>query len=425
MVASSIIQKETILPSIVRNGEAGLDNSDLSTVPEPSLVLPSAAPQLSSKVSEILSSASVVLPSSVPNRILSSSISHYNEADCNSSYPTSSIPMTVRPTNASLRISQTTVSSATSYQAATYNKYNYEHHPDYVAASSSTTVLEDFPAKKTPEYASGYNVPYTPVYVEEYSVKPSNPAKVKDYTGLSAPTLLSSYPEATATKASDVPDYENRPGGSKTTSTATVTYVDVCETGYTTVTATHIITYVPGPSTPAAANPTSGGEYSIYPPLGFEVTTKICNQGCGTGPVTVTVTIPVTKYSQYPSTQPIHPDNNSPLSPTSNPKITTLSKMPIPASAYPAQQPSSPLSGVTSPAQPSSPAVASGKPSAGYAYPASNGTVRYSTGAASPTASQTGYSAPQFTGAAPSTRVGGGFTAASMLGLGSLLLLLL
>ncbi|KAL6709823.1 hypothetical protein ACN47E_000608 [Coniothyrium glycines] len=97
-------------------------------------------------------------------------------------------------------------------------------------------------------------------------------------------------------------------------------------------------------------------------------------------------------------------------------EIVTVSKVPVheskvPAneSKYPAEHPSSIPDKPSTPAQ--TPAVPQpGKPappSTGYSYPAKNTTVPYSPGGAKPSASQTSYNMPQFTGAASTVQVGG------------------
>ncbi|QDS68227.1 hypothetical protein FKW77_010590 [Venturia effusa] len=62
------------------------------------------------------------------------------------------------------------------------------------------------------------------------------------------------------------------------TTTLTTTYIDICETGLTTVTATYKTTICPGSTTPAV-------------PSGWTTTVTVC-QNCGPKPTTVTITKP-------------------------------------------------------------------------------------------------------------------------------------
>nr|Q873Y0.1 RecName: Full=Endochitinase A1; AltName: Full=Chitinase A1; Flags: Precursor [Aspergillus fumigatus]AAO61685.1 chitinase [Aspergillus fumigatus] len=108
-----------------------------------------------------------------------------------------------------------------------------------------------------------------------------------------APTATSS---ATATGATSEP---------VTITTIIVTsYIDICPTGFTTVTTTYTTTYCPGTNTATATatvtNPPSGpggaGSQTTAPtvPEGWTTTVTVCTQ-CAAKPTTVTLTLPVTE----------------------------------------------------------------------------------------------------------------------------------
>ncbi|KAI8931634.1 hypothetical protein NX059_011285 [Plenodomus lindquistii] len=352
----------------------------------------------------------------------SSSSIYHDDAASSSVYDNdagkSSLSKIVHPTDAP---------SSAAYPTGKYDSYDEEdgYPGKHVASSSAPAHGDGYDAKSTPVYGNGYDAKSSAVYVNGYDTK-SSAVHGNEYPYLPSFTPLSPYPEAATTKpvygaGNDDKDY---PEGSKTTSTTTVTYIDVCETGYTTITTTHIVTYGPGPSTAVAATPTPGGGKPFYPPPGFEVTTKVCNKGCGNGPKTVTVTIPATQYIQHPAPTPVHPVPTAPVHPGDNTlyttiyrtKVITLSKAPAATSEHLVVYPSSAVDGDDKPSKPAqtpkshkpgNPIQSAVKPSAGNGYPASNGTVHYSTGVLNPTASKTGYDIPQFTGAASSARVGG------------------
>ncbi|KAF2472505.1 uncharacterized protein BDR25DRAFT_353523 [Lindgomyces ingoldianus] len=92
------------------------------------------------------------------------------------------------------------------------------------------------------------------------------------------------------------------------TTTITTHYVDVCSTGYTTISTTLTVTY-PLPTSHAASSsgkplPTPGKPLTTPAascPPGFTVTAKYCASGCGAYPTTVTVTIPVTVFTHKPT----------------------------------------------------------------------------------------------------------------------------
>ena len=167
--------------------------------------------------------------------------------------------------------------------------------------SSSAPVYGESP-KSTPCTTSsakdatstlGYPPVYpnsVPVYNDYPSYPVSSPVK-NDYPYLPSFTPVSPiYPPATSVASYN--DYYQPPVSKTTvTTTYTTTYVDVCETGYVTKTTTFAVTYCPS-TTPAVPTP---GKPNNPPTYGWDVSTKVCQSGCGEGPKTVTVTIPCTK----------------------------------------------------------------------------------------------------------------------------------
>jgi hypothetical protein len=295
--------------------------------------------------------------------------------------------------------------------------------------SASAVVYGGNAAQSTPcTTSSAYGAAYTPVYpnsVNNYGGNPSYPVSspVKnDYPYLPEFTPLSAvYPPTTSAPAYN--DY-NQPPVSKTTitTTYTTTYVDVCETGYTTKTTTFAVTYC---STSTPTVPTLG-KPNNPPTYGWDITTKVCNSGCGQGPKTVTVTVPCTQcnYASQPTPTPNKPSCNGPdcaLTTTTKvyqTKIITLTKVPVPegpksvydlpksAPVYGDKPASKPVDAPKATPEAGKPVV-SGKPVPSPGKPG-NGTVSMSFGTgvgATPT--KTGYGPPVFTGAAASVQVGG------------------
>ncbi|KAJ4344972.1 hypothetical protein N0V95_006050 [Ascochyta clinopodiicola] len=359
-------------------------------------------------------------------------------------------------------------SSVSSDYPATSSKYPEESSkvPDYgngyPVASSKASGYVSYPAVSTkgPEYSNypaasssasvyGNDYPSYPVSssVPAYENYPVSTPGVKstpvyaDYPELPSFTPLHSTYPAVSSK----PSYGDKQSSDsyKTTTAYETTYVDICPTGYTTITTkvTAIQTPAPYPTT----NP-------HYAPPGFEVTTKYCAQGCGEGPKTVTVTVPCSKcQASTPvpgkSTDvPNIPTGNHPYTPaqpskpstpedstikTTSTKIVTLTKVPVPESQY-ATHPIIPSASASSIAYPGSDSDKSSPNSksivpTGYVggnkpyptaaskpvYPttvghAGNVTMSYGTpssAASKPT--QSGYKVPEFTGAASVVQVGG------------------
>ncbi|PKX96667.1 class III chitinase ChiA1 [Aspergillus novofumigatus IBT 16806] len=88
------------------------------------------------------------------------------------------------------------------------------------------------------------------------------------------------------------------------TTVIVTSYIDICPTGFTTVTTTYTTTYCPGTNTATATatvtNPPSGpggaGSQTTAPavPEGWTTTVTVCTQ-CAAKPTTVTLTLPVTE----------------------------------------------------------------------------------------------------------------------------------
>jgi hypothetical protein len=283
-------------------------------------------------------------------------------------------------------------------------------------------------AKSTPcTTSSAKGASYTPpVYVNSvpnYGGSPSYPVSspVKnDYPYLPSFTPLSQVYPPTTSKAVYNDYYQ--PSVSKTTitTTYTTTYVDVCETGYTTKTTTFAVTYCPT-STPTSGKPNNPPTY------GWDITSKVCNQGCGSGPQTVTVTVPCSQCNYAPAPTPAVPkkpscngaDCNGDITVTSKvyqTKIITLSKIPVPESQYYAKS-SKPVDAPKSTPVVSKPVVSgkpvmsgkpnvSGKPSGPVYGNGGNGTMSIGTGV-KPMPSKTGYVPPAFTGAASGLEASG------------------
>ncbi|KAF1925919.1 glycoside hydrolase family 16 protein [Didymella exigua CBS 183.55] len=388
-----------------------------SETPYSSTSSSSAYPDVSSHPADSESTSSTpVYSTSAPDYSVYPEGDGYNYGDKSSKTP-DPFPTTSEYSTISAKVNQ-----YDSYPTASTKSVQYDN---YLVASSSAPVYGHNQPKPS--------VKSTPVY--------------SDYPGLPSFTpLYSTYPEI-----SSKPSYDDdkKSTDSYTTTAYQTTYVDVCPTGYTTITTkvTAIQTSAPYPTTNA-----------YYAPPGFEVTTKYCAQGCGEGPKTVTVTIPCTKCQatgvpnkpassapsvpSKPTDTPNKPTSNTPYTPAqpskpstpedstskvTSTKIITLTKIPVPESQYYATNPSvaspsasmikypdsdSDKSYADKPVAPSS-AVHVGGDKPVYptvvGHPGSNVTISYGTATSikgdKPT--QTGYKIPEFTGAASAVQVGG------------------
>ncbi|KAJ4313859.1 hypothetical protein N0V94_006725, partial [Neodidymelliopsis sp. IMI 364377] len=217
--------------------------------------------------------------------------------------------------------------------------------PEYTASESTSVYDDDYPTGSAPVYP--VDTSSAPVYgnypVSTPSVK-STPIYA-DYPSLPSFTPLhSSYPAVSHKPTSD--SGKKSSDSYQPTTAYETTYIDVCPTGYTTIT-----TKVTAIQTPAPY-PTTNAHYA---PPGFEVTTKYCAQGCGEGPKTVTVTVPCTKCAAKSTASTNGAENPTSKTPdvysTAVPKptqtkIITLTKIPVPASEYYATHPVMPSSSI-------------------------------------------------------------------------------
>ncbi|KAF2995371.1 hypothetical protein E8E13_003559 [Curvularia kusanoi] len=458
-VSSSIVHgtSSTVSVSASASGTSAsssvIARSSVSETPYPHSIPTSSSYPASSSVS----SSSISISSGVSSIYPTASSSVVHPSVSSSAYPESS----------SFDCSESTPASST--PVAIYSAYPQNQAYSYASASSkASSKASEYPAvsSKVPIYGTGYDAyptasSKTPDYDNGYKPYPTgssaSASSVKstsahnDYPGLPSFTPLYSVYPADNTKTTD---------SYKTKTAYETTYVDVCSTGYTTITTkvTAIQTPAPYPTTDA-----------YYAPPGFQVTTKYCAQGCGSGPATVTVTVPYHPASSapgvptIPSGTPSKPAENTPYTPgqpgkPSTPEgieskvsattIVTLTKTPASGGQYPATQPGAaspsassvktPNSGSNKgyggdkPVSHSAPAPVGGEkvyptgsapmekpvqptvqPSAGKpVYPTaiggqgSNITISYGT-AVNNKPTQTGYKTPEFTGAASGLRVGG------------------
>jgi len=423
------------------------------------------------------SSSTEVHVSSTPIASVSSDVHGSSATGVSSTYyptgHTSSAIYPVSSPSSSASVHYGNFSAPISYSVPAYDGSS-SSAPVY-GVSSSAPVYGDSPKSTPCTTSSAKGASSTPVYppvypnsVPVYNDHPSYPVSspVKnDYPYLPSFTPVSPiYPPTTS-----VPSYNDyyQPPVSKTTvtTTHTTTYVDVCETGYVTKTTTFAVTYCPT-TTPAVPTP---GKPNKPPTYGWDVTTKVCQSGCGEGPKTVTVTVPCTKCDfskatptpgvpnkpntpekpNTPST-PSKPScngsdckNETPNKPNTPPtpnkpscngsdckdsstiitskiyetKIITLTKTPVPETPKSSQpvygdKPSSKPADapkVTPVSKPNEPAKST--PGVGgtpvYGGGKGNGTISVSVGTGVNTPSKTGYNPPVFTGAASGVQIGG------------------
>jgi hypothetical protein len=242
----------------------------------------------------------------------------------------------------------------------------------------------------------------------------------------------------------------NKPPVSKPTLTTTYTstYVDVCPTGLTTIQTTYTVAYVPSITPPSHLTIIKPNN----PPVGWQVTTKLCT-ACA-GPKTVTVTVPCSDCGQgtAKSTPTPLPSGASKLtcygkdcervaSKVYQTTVVTLIKTSVPVTAaklsstgsansvvsasFKAPKISSTSSATVLPPQSASPSwlepvlaatstaadipAGSGKPVTPV-YGSGNITMSFpTTTGVKATPSVTAYTPPMFTGAASTVRMGGAF----------------
>ncbi|KAF2259518.1 hypothetical protein CC78DRAFT_537052 [Lojkania enalia] len=217
-----------------------------------------------------------------------SSFKSYKKAAISSS-SSSSMSSTQSSTSSSAMSSTVSSSSygASSTLSSSYSVSSSSSIASSNATSSASSTGPYYPTgnSSTIIYPTGTGYPSggSSTIVYPTSSTPCTTSSVDSY-GTSSSDIYGEYPTTT-------------PGGygSASTTTYTTTYVDVCETGYTTISTTHTATYYPTPK----PSTTASGEKECPP--GFTTTVKYCSKGCGSKPTVVTVTVPVTETVKCPS----------------------------------------------------------------------------------------------------------------------------
>ncbi|KAL5685054.1 hypothetical protein EMGR_004673 [Emarellia grisea] len=278
-------------PSPPVTSSSAIPSSTPVTTPSPSSsAVPSSTPAVSETPSPSpVSSSSAVAPSTpvVPGTSVPSSTpaipggsSSSSEAVA-SSTPLVTLTLTVSPTPApsSSESSSTDLSSSTQTDVGTA--------PSQPAGPSTTATATTSSSSSSTDESS------TTVGSGNGNGSGSTTTTAATDSITAAPTATSS---ATATGATSEP---------VTITTVIVTsYIDICPTGFTTVTTTYTTTYCPGTNTATATatvtNPPSGpggaGSQTTAPtvPEGWTTTVTVCTQ-CAAKPTTVTLTLPVTE----------------------------------------------------------------------------------------------------------------------------------
>jgi hypothetical protein len=360
----------------------------------------------SSSSSTVSSSSSSSSSSSVSSSVSSTvSSSSYSHTSVSSSASSSSYSVYYPTGNSSVAYPTSTTPGYDVYSSSTpgYDVYS-SSTPGYEVYSSSTPGYEVY-SSSTPGYeVYSSSTPSYEVYsssTPSYEVYSSSTPVYEEYKTTSTPV----YDEY---KSSSTPVYD--------TTTYTTTYVDVCPTGYTTVSTVYTATYEHPTTVPAY-------ETEGCPP-GFTTTVKHCGKGCGDYPTDVTVTVPIT-YTEtaYVTEKPTHKHEHAhehksfPPYPTASDyeeytetsttviyatQIVTLSVVPVPEKEYYASSSSAAEAKEYEHYTESKPEY-----TPAHYYPAPNVTVSYGSGTGKPYATETGYKVPKFTGAAATVKVGG------------------
>ncbi|ORY17445.1 hypothetical protein BCR34DRAFT_38423 [Clohesyomyces aquaticus] len=213
-------------------------------------------------------------------------------------------------------------SSTAAYYPASSSAYGYEHSSASGYEHSSAYGYEHSSAYGYEHSAYGYE--HSSAYGYEHSTSTSctksksSSASASAYGHEEYPTYSHYTSETPATTPAGYPYPSSSLAHSYSTTTYTTHYVDVCSTGYTTISTTLTVTY-------PASTPTENA-YPVTTPVescppGFTTTAKYCASGCGSYPTTVTVTIPITYYTnayshahEHKPTGPIKPYySDSPL----------------------------------------------------------------------------------------------------------------
>ncbi|KAE8145430.1 glycoside hydrolase superfamily [Aspergillus avenaceus] len=190
------------------------------------------------------------------------------------------------------------LTSETSYSARTSTFTNS-------AVSSATTPVSSSESLTRPRPAGESSSVQTHV---SNGVTPSSYGQSITATGV-----------ATITPGVSAPSVTNISSTSEPTTVTTVivtSYVDICPTGFTTVTTTYTTTYCPGTvsSSATATELPSGSGFETTapaPPEGWTTTVTVCTH-CAATPTTVTLTLPATITGAEPVTAPAVPTTAAP-----------------------------------------------------------------------------------------------------------------
>ncbi|RMJ21370.1 chitinase [Aspergillus sp. HF37] len=256
--------------------------------------------------------------------------------------------------------------------------------PSSSVSPSDTTLPSSTPGSSKP----GPTGPVTTSGTSSFKVgRPSSSAGAISSSGItSAPSV-----KPTATSSPE------------TTTTIIVTsYIDICPTGFTTITTTYTSTYCPATATPTVTNqPTGVPAQTTSPPEGWTKTVTVCTH-CASTPTTVTLTLPTkTGTTGSPSgTVPAGGSGVSPVKSTTKSTTTTTVTSTLPCSP-PAKPTTTPII-IPTPAT-SRPASSSGM------RPSTAPSASPSRVPTSPSSSQGGVT-PVYTGAAAKTGLQGGVT---------------
>ncbi|KAF2735887.1 hypothetical protein EJ04DRAFT_183077 [Polyplosphaeria fusca] len=362
-------------------------------------------------------------------------------------YSSSSVYDGYDSTSTSCTTSHVSSSDPYASSSVSYDSYPTTTAEAYDSSSTSTSCTSSH-ASSAESYDSSSII---------YDPYPTTSAAPYDSSSL----VYDQYPTTSA-----APYYPPKPygyNGTAKTTTYTTTYVDVCSTGYTTISTTHTAIYYPTPATAYATKETC--------PPGFTTTLKPCEYGCGYASTDVYVTIPITEYiteteeyvhytptqeaygghehvhksfPPYPTPSSIvyetkteeyaaytptqeayheHEHKSFPPYPTPSSvvyetKVVTLSIVPVPASEYAAVESSSAEAMGYPVSEVAAVEYAATTAEAAYSKPAYTGEMHYyggnatasyggATGTGKPSASATSHEVPYFTGAASRLTAGG------------------
>jgi hypothetical protein len=223
----------------------------------------------------------------------SSSADSYDSGSSTATEEYDSYPTTVLPNSESGYEGSSTETPHTTSTSAIYGDYE-----------SATATYGDHDAYETSASGYGYYKSSSAVYeaygssTPSYGDPKSSSAPYGSYES-SAPSYggyenTQSVYDGYATTGSAYPSKSSGSyssgGDPYMTTTYTTSYVDVCETGYTTVSTVYTAVYEKPTSVPSYEDKSASKE--VCPP-GFTTTAKYCATGCGDTPTTVTLTVPI------------------------------------------------------------------------------------------------------------------------------------